>query len=53
MLEPDDIVIGAKGLFGTYAANTDTSIDDRLYPTELRASTLNLYVAPGVNNTVV
>lgn len=53
MFVPDCIVTGGSGLFGTCAANIDVSADAKLYPTELRASTLNLYVAPGVSRTEV
>jgi hypothetical protein len=41
-LVPEIVVTGASGLFGTVAAKILSSPDKAEYPTELRASTLNL-----------
>lgn len=40
-------------MFGGYAARIGSSVDNKLYPTEFRASTLKRYVAPAVNITEV
>ena len=43
-----NVVVGAAGYSGTYAANISTSYDIGLNPNLVLDCTLNLYTVPGV-----